>query len=201
MSNGDSPEFWLAPKSAGARWRDWKLLKRIPTVVGAIAAPSTVVFGLWGIHRGNDLQEENNRLERAALDSHFEEVMMGLDRHFVSHPELRRFFYAPRTHALPARGRMRAQAMGTAELIIDFADDVGAYLRMRRMSPDDAERWTEIVRAYFDGSSPTRFAWSLFNAPYGETTACILDAPNGPKVDNWDWRSNSPRARWPRVCG
>jgi hypothetical protein len=157
--------------------------------------------GVTTIEQGNDLQAENNRLQRAQLDSHLEEVMMSVDRHFVSYPRLRQFFYATRhPQRFPPPGVTRAQAMGTAELIIDFADDVGAYVRMRRMAPSDAWRWTEIVRSYFRESPAIRSAWYLFHAPYEVTTACVLGAPYGSELDGWKWRTNRPEAEWARAC-
>lgn len=174
--------------------------ERVLAGLGAVAAFGTVLVGVIGILQNNDLQAENNRLQRAALDSHLEEVMMGLDRHFVAYPELRRFFYSRRARSLPPPGRLRDKAMGTAELIIDFADDVGAYTRTHKMEPEDGARWASLVRGYFEESPVTRFAWKEFSDSYDEATACILGAPFGQKLRGWSWRSNTPRESASETC-
>ena len=165
------------------------------------AALFGVILGLTQFREANRLQEEGNRLRRAELDSHFEEVMMGLDRHFVAYPRLRPFFYSAGAESLPGRGRLRAQALGTAELIIDFADDIGAYARMRKMAGSSQRRWTGIVRSYFAESPAVRYAWNRFHGAYDESTACILGAPFGSgEMFDWRWRLNAPSASWPQVC-
>jgi len=184
------------------RWlKKWKYWKRVLAVLAVGTALFGVVLGLAQFREANRLQEESNRLRRAELDSHFEEVMMGLDRHFISYPALRPFFYSAGAESLPPPGHLRAQALGTAELIIDFADDIGAYARMRKMAGPSQRRWTGIVRSYFAESPAVRFAWRSFHGAYDETTACILGAPYGAdELLDWRWRLNAPTASWPEVC-
>lgn len=188
-------------KAVFLRWGKNQVIRWIASVLAALATLTTVVVGVVGLYQANSLQEENNSLQRAALDSHLEEVMMGVDRHFVSHPELRSYFYSS-SSKLPSSTRLRSQALATAELIIDFADDLGAYMRMSRMDADPEERWAKIVRSYFDESAVTRLAWTRFHGPYGETTACVLGAPFGRyRLEQWNWRTNKPLGARPRVCG
>ena len=147
------------------------------------------------IIQSNKLQAESNRLERAQLDSHLEEVMMGIDRYFATRPRLRKFFFVanarhPHEH-LPTRSLLWS-AMGTAELIIDFADDVGAYAERRKMDTKDVRRWSSIVGAYFDQSPITRFMWCQVHDSYESSTAEVLHAPfEQSELDSWDWRTNS----------
>lgn len=183
------------------RLRKWKYWKRGLSVATVAIALVGVFLGLLEFREANRLQRESNRLHRAELDSHFEEVMMGLDRNFIGHPSLRRFFYSPGAEALPKPRRLRAEALGTAELIIDFADDVGAYARMRKMADDSQRRWTEIVRSYFAESPVVRFAWEGFHDDYDESTACILGAPfTADEFLRWNWRLDAPSASWPQIC-
>jgi hypothetical protein len=170
-------------------------------VIAALAAVAALLLGLAQFERANDIQEENNRLRRAQLDSHLNEVMMGLDRHFVSYPELRPFFYSPQARALPLRQSLRAQAMGTAELIIDFADAVSSYTRMQKMNSRSRQQWAGITRSYFKGSPVIRFAWQTFHNAYDESTACILGAPfKESEFERWHWQSNSPPAPLVEEC-
>jgi hypothetical protein len=184
-------------------WPRWELWKRVLGVLGTAAAIATVWVGVETLRQANALQADDNHLQRAALDSHLEEVMMGIDRHFVRYAHLRPFFYASGgAQAFPARpGRVRYQALATAELIIDFADDVGAYARNRKMAVADQARWARIASAYFDESPVTRLVWKRFSGAYDRTTACILGAPYGRALDSWDWRANAPRTATLRCPG
>jgi hypothetical protein len=126
-----------APQTHEARiamWPSWETWKRVLVVLGTAAALGTVWIGVETLRQANTLQADDNRLQRAALDSHLGEVMMGIDRHFVRYAQLRPFFYASGSTQTfpPRRGRLRYQALATAELVIDFADDVGAYARTAR---------------------------------------------------------------------
>jgi hypothetical protein len=180
------------------RWKYWKRALAAATVCIALVG---VILGLAQFREANRLQSESNRLHRAELDSHFEEVMMGLDRDFVAHPGLRPFFYSARGKSLPPPGRLRAQALATAELIIDFADDIGAYARMRKMTGASQRRWTGIVRSYFAESPAVRFAWGGFHNVYDKSTACILGAPfTTDQFLRWSWQLDTPSATWPEVC-
>lgn len=191
-------EFHGDSRSSKAPKRDWTwggVGKVTATVVGAAAAVFGIFFGGLSIYRADGLQEEHNRLQRAQLDSHLEEVMMGLDEHFASMPQLRPFFFKTgKDERFPPPGPIRAQAMGTAELIIDFADDVGAYVQMRKMPTEDSARWAKIVGSYFKESPITRFVWSKFHKAYNSATACILGSPFGRDLVGWKWRTNSPPA-------
>ncbi|HWC47579.1 MAG TPA: hypothetical protein VG448_01715 [Solirubrobacterales bacterium] len=180
------------------KWKYWKRGLAVATVgIGLVA----VVLGLAQFREANRLQAESNQLHRAELDSHFEEVMMGLDRDFVAHPSLRPFFYSAKAELLPPPGRLRAQALATAELIIDFADDIGAYARMRKMANASQRRWTGIVRSYFAESPAVRFAWKRFHDAYDTSTACILGAPfTAGEFLSWRWKLDAPSASWPEVC-
>lgn len=195
------PSGWevsfLVGRVGGRRW-SWSGISKL---LAAAAALFGIIFGAVQIYDANQLQEETNRLQRARLDSHLEEVMMALDRYFASHPHLRRFFFASGTQqALPAPGPMSAPAMGTAELIIDFADDVAAYAEMRKMDPQTSARWAAIVSGYFNQSPILRLAWHEYHGLYGPATACILGAPSrGIKFERWDWRTNLPPEE-PRPC-
>ena len=90
--------------------------------------------------------------------------------------------------------------MATAELIIDFADDVASYLRTKTMQPTDAERWVKIVRPYFEQSRTTRLAWYYQHEAYDRLAACVLGAPPPDKTKGWQWENNSPRHVWPSPC-
>lgn len=180
--------------------KKWKYWKRGLTVLGVATAALGVFLGLAQFREANRLQEESNQLRRAELDSHFEEVMMGLDRHFVAYPHLRPFFYSKDAKALPPAGPLRSQALGTAELIIDFADDIGAYARIHEMAPPSERRWTGMIRSYFVESPAVRFAWTSFHSAYDKSTACILGAPYRPQLLAWRWQFNTPSAHWPEVC-
>jgi len=170
-------------------------------VLGAIAAVVTVALGLWQLKEANALQEEENQLQQAQFDSHLNEVMMGIDRHFVSHPKLRPFFYSPRGRSLPLREPLRAQALGTAEMIVDFASDVSAYAQKHRMGSHSSAQWAGIIRGYFVESPAVRFVWRSFRDVYDEPTACILGAPYNEKdFSRWQWRTNAPVANWPKDC-
>jgi hypothetical protein len=172
--------------------------------ISGIGALATVVIAIAGIYFGvaqlltaDHLQAEDNRLQTAQLDSHLEEVMMNLDRYFAVHPRLRPYFFAPdNAEQFPPIGHLRSEAMGTAEMIIDFADDVGAYAEKRKMDPTDSARWAEIVGSYFKESPIMRYMWKeaeLFRA-YSTSTACILRAPiEHKRLEAWDWRENAPR--------
>jgi hypothetical protein len=168
-------------------------------VIAAVAAVVTVVLGLAQLREANQLQEEENQLRQAQFDSHLNEVMMGLDRHFVSYPHLRPYFYSRRNRSLPGNEPLRAQALGTAELIIDFAADVSAYTESRRMGDRSREQWARITRSYFVESAVVRFVWRSFHGAYDESTACILGAPFE-DVGRWNWRFNAPVAPWSEVC-
>jgi hypothetical protein len=90
--------------------------------------------------------------------------------------------------------------MATAELIIDFADDVASYLRTEMMESSDAERWARIVRPYFEQSRMTRLAWHYQYEAYDRVTACVLGAPPTEEMAHWDWETNSPKHTWPSPC-
>ena len=127
---------------------------------------------------------------------------MGIDKHFVTHPELRRYFYEPGQGSPYPRedGRIRNEALATAELVIDFADDVSAYTRTDMMNPDDVKGWAAIVRAYFKESAVTRQMWARYYDSYDKATACILDAPHPVAMGHWDWEANSPQPKWRAGC-
>jgi hypothetical protein len=176
--------------------------KRTLAILGAAAAVATAVFAGMAWSQTNQAQDKANTLQEAALDSHLEEVMMGLDRHFVRYPRLRPYFYSAkgRFQPYPRPGLIRNQAFATAELVIDFADDVGAYKRKREMTPAAGRRWSDIVQAYFRESRVTRVVWSRYAGSYDRATACVLGAPIGDELDNWNPRTNSPPATG-RACG
>lgn len=183
------------------RWGKAEHWKTIAAVVGALAATVTVGLGVAQLKEANDLQEEDNRLREAQLDSHLNEVMMGIDRHFVSLPRLRPFFYSPQGESLPQREPLRAQALGSAEMIVDFAADVSAYTQDQRMGSRSRAQWAVITRSYFTESPVVRFVWDSFHDAYDESTACILGAPfEDADLNRWRWRSNSPPFEWPEVC-
>lgn len=177
--------------------REWRWPEVLMAVGGAatvIIAGAGIYFGVAQLKEADRLQKETNRLQRAQLDSHLEEVMMNLDRYFASHPELRPFFFAiGHRERYPPKGPLLAPAMGTAEMVIDFADDVGAYAAMRKMKPSDSARWRRIVSSYFKESPVMRFMWKKLHHAYRASTACILQAPiQREKLRDWDWRTNSP---------
>jgi hypothetical protein len=181
-------------------WGKSEHLKTGAAVIAAAAAVITVVLGLAHLREANELQDEENQLRQAQFDSHLNEVMMGLDRHFVSYPALRPFFYSRQNKSFPLREPRRAQALGTAELIIDFAADVSAYMQSQKMGSRSREQWARITRSYFAESAVVRFAWQSFHGAYDESTACILGAPFQEELSRWNWRSNAPAADWPEMC-
>jgi hypothetical protein len=184
---------WLGanpPNSHPPSQRGWELF-----IAGftALAVAAGVVLGLFELGKSNHLQKDQNRLQQAALDSHLNEVMMNFDRHFVAYPQLRKYFYLDekgRQTQPPHAVRLRAQALSTAELVIDFADDVASYVRERKVPPATATHWKGIVEPYFNESPVTRYAWWQFHDAYGPDTADILGAPFGDKMRGWDWRTN-----------
>jgi|ERR671924_47234 hypothetical protein len=120
--------------------RRWEL---VIAGVAAFAVVASVVvaavFGLLGQQNTNHLQKEQNSLQRALNGSHFGEVMIRLDQYFAEHPELRKYFYADPVETQPPHAiRLRAQAMSTAEMLIDFADNVAFYVREGKMPQKDA---------------------------------------------------------------
>jgi hypothetical protein len=177
--------------------REWEFWKRVIAVLTLVGVGATVFLGLRGLF-------EANRLQRASMDSHLGEVMMGFDRHFVVYPRLRRYFYANSeiSQTLPPRAtRLRTQTLSTAEMLIDFADDVAAYVGERKMSKEEKRHWASIVGPYFCESPITRYAWKRYHDAYGKDTASILGAPYGTRaVQKWDWRANKPKATSAR-CG
>jgi hypothetical protein len=176
--------------------------KRIGGLLATAAAIAAAIAAILSLQQANDLQADANQLQAASLDSHLEEVMMGLDRHFVRYPHLRPYFYAEENRPRPlprGSGPLVAQAWASAELVIDFADDVGAYVRNREMPDGPGKRWTRIVREYFRGSPITRIAWKSFADAYDETTACILGAPFGDAIRGWNAATNRPTPT-PRDC-
>jgi hypothetical protein len=181
-------------------WEKSEHWKTGAAVIAALAAVFTVALGLAQLKEANNLQEEENRLRQAQFDSHLNEVMMGLDRHFVSRPALRPFFYSPHGESLPEREPLRAEALGTAELIIDFASDVSAYTQSQKMGSRSREQWARITRSYFSESAVIRFAWRSFHDAYDESTACILGTPFQKDLNRWDWRSNAPAHVWADMC-
>jgi hypothetical protein len=160
-------------------WRRWTAWERAIAAVGAMGVVFTVGFGIIELKRSNDLQREQNRQERAAMDSHLGELMMDVDRHFVAYPRVRRYFYVKgRKQVRPPRaGRLHAQALSTAEMLIDFADDAASYVRERKMPQDDAAHWNKIVSSYFRESPALRVTWRRYHDAYSPDTACILGAP------------------------
>lgn len=176
--------------------------RRVLAGLGALAAVAAAVFAGMAWHQTNQAQDKANTLQEAALDSHFEEVMMGLDRHFVRYPRLRPYFYSAgnRVQPYPRPGLIRNQAFATAELVIDFADDVGAYMRVWEMTPAAGRRWRGIVQSYFRESRVTRVVWGRYAGSYDRATACVLGAPIGDELDHWNARTNAPPATG-RACG
>jgi hypothetical protein len=151
------------------------------------------------LDQGNALQQKNNSLQKAQLDSRLEEEMIQLDSYFSSHPNLRPFFFG--THQkMPSGKLVKAKAEGAAEMLIDFADDVGAYARMGRMPGSSEQRWATILRLYFQESPITRRIWDEAHIAYDGVTACFLGAPNGDQINGWNWRTNSPIVFLPRSC-
>jgi hypothetical protein len=175
--------------------REWRWPQVLAAVGTAIIAIGGIYFGIEQIREEDRLEKETNRLQRAQLDSHLEEVMMNLDRYFASHSRLRPYFFAfGHPERFPSKRQLLAPAMGTAEMIIDFADDVGAYAEMRKMDRSDSARWREIVGGYFKESPVTRYMWKKLHYAYSTSTACILQAPIQPKkLRQWHWQTDTPR--------
>jgi hypothetical protein len=199
------------PTSAGPPANRWERFKRslpsrdfwtavgaLAAVVAAIATAIGVFIAIRTLDHGNDLQKKNNRLQAAQLDAHLEEGMIQLDKYFSSEPALRPFFFGGQ-HVESSR-LVRARAEGAAEMLIDFADDVGAYARMGRMSKDSERRWATIIRLYFQQSPITRRVWDEAYVAYDRVTACFLGAPDGQAVNGWSWRSDSPTVFLPETC-
>src|SRR4051812_30603446 len=65
-----------------------QMAKAVVALVTALAAIGGVFIGVSTLRHGNELQEQQTRLQQAQLDSHLGEVMMSLDRHFVANPDL-----------------------------------------------------------------------------------------------------------------
>lgn len=135
--------------------------------------------------------------------------MIRLDGYFAAHPALRPFFF-DEGHAsrvsqtsdpkMPRSTSVMYEARGTAEMIIDFADDAAAYSRMEQMPIASEERWIRILRPYFRESGVMRQVWRRAHGAYDRVTACFLGAPSGPKVEAWTWETNRPFAPQPKVC-
>jgi hypothetical protein len=160
------------------------------------------MIGVVSLVQANSLQRQNNQLQQSGLNSRLEESMIGIDRHFVTYSVLRRYFFAINGRQTPAprNGWRAAKAEATAELIIDFADDVASYLRTGMMSHHDIERWRAIVGAYFNESPVLRLMWSQDAGAYDDVTACVMDAPPQDAIGAWNWRTDTPRHGWHAGC-
>jgi hypothetical protein len=170
--------------------------------VSTSAALAAAIVAVISLLHANTLQHENNQLQQAALNSRLEEAMVGVDQHFVTYARLRPFFFTTAKGEImpPAESHLSYEAMATAELIIDFADDVASYLRTEMMKPSDAKRWAKIVRPYFSQSRITRLAWHYQYEAYDRVTACVLGAPPPEKTKPWNWETNTPKHTWRLPC-
>jgi hypothetical protein len=167
----------------------WEAVCATTVAVVAVAGFCVVVYKA---NEFNKLQAENNVLHEAQLDAHLEEVMMGLDRYFAANQQLRRYFYGGQhNNVFPRPGPVRRRAFGIAEMIVDFADDIGSYAERHKMSTESSHHWQEIIGGYFQESPITRRVWYRFHRYYRESTACILEAPFEPQED-WSWKTNRP---------
>lgn len=169
------------------------------STVAALVAATVAAVSLW---QANGLQRKNNQLQQASLNSRLEEAMVGVDQHFVTHAKLRPFFFTTARGEImpPVESHLSYEAMATAEMIIDFADDVASYLRTEMMKPNDTERWEKIVRPYFEQSLTMRLSWYYQNEAYDRVTACILGAPPPEATKAWSRETNKRRYPWPSPC-
>jgi hypothetical protein len=159
-----------------------------------------VILAIGRLDHGNALQKMNNNLQAAQLDAGLEGGMVQIDKYFASHPALRPFFFSQTRGILPVRTRVRFEAKGTAEMLIDFADDVGAYSRRGRMMASSERRWTRIIRPYFAQSPVMRQIWNEAYVAYDGVTACFLGAPDSQEMEGWHWQANKPEAPRPKTC-
>jgi hypothetical protein len=199
-TDSDASDVGAVPDENGSRrWSFAGVLK----VASAGTAIAVAIVAILSLEQANQLQEENNHLQQSGLNSRLEEAMVGIDQHFVTHARLRPFFFTPTENGPrmpPAKTRLSYETMATAELIVDFADDVASYLRTDMMEGRDAKRWASIVRPYFDQSRMTRLEWKEDYKAYDKVTACVLGAPQPEKMSGWDWEHNTPKASWPSPC-
>lgn len=187
-----------ADKKRTKRWSASGVLKFVSTSAALAAA----IVAVMSLLKANALQHENNQLQQSGLNSRLEEAMVGVDQHFVTYARLRPFFFKTAEGEImpPAESRLSYEAMASAELIIDFADDVASYLRTEMMKASDAERWAKIVRPYFEQSPATRQAWYYQHEAYDRVTACVLGAPPPKETKPWNWGKNTPKHEWSSPC-
>jgi hypothetical protein len=108
-------------------------------------------------HAANDL----------ALMTH----ILSLDRLFVEHPELRKYFYE--RVPVPTEEPMRSRVLSTAELVIDTAEAVTNLIRLKQLTPQDEAIWTAALEFY--GRSPAvREAFEGLNACWRAETRAFL---------------------------
>jgi hypothetical protein len=162
-------------------------------LAAALAVGALIYAGEQFKHNKEQAREQTTQVRiqaktgSAALESHMQEQMAGLDRYFAEHPHLRRhFYYSPgqRLVDVPLTQPRRAEVLATAELVIDLAATVASSRDL--MDGEAVDRWYSLFNSYFCQSQSIRFKWHAWSGNYSSDTKMLLGAPSG---DKWSWKT------------